>query len=144
MLLDLACRPAHECIDDECIVHVDEDADGGIHPRKLFDREHRVKEAGPGAAVAVGDLDGHRAKAEKAIDEVTGDVCLLVHGTDERPHLPFGKLADAVSKQQLVGAERGQGGGRVEGHRSLGSRGHAAVRMLSFAKVWRSRERHAR
>ena len=55
--LDVVVAPAQERVDDERVLHVDEDADGRVDPRQLLDGEHGVKEARAGAAVRLGDFD---------------------------------------------------------------------------------------
>ena len=57
-------------------------ADRGVDARQRFHRQHRVKEPGAGAALSFGDLDAHHPKLEQLVDELAGNLCLLVHLTD--------------------------------------------------------------
>ena len=71
-LLDVLAAPAEQRVDDQRVLHVDEHADRRVDPRQRLDRQHRVEEAGAGAAVALGDLDAHDAEVEQLVDERRG------------------------------------------------------------------------
>ena len=64
--------PAQQRIDDERVLHVDEDADRRVDGGQRFDREHRVEEGAAGAAVRVGNLDAHHPQLEHPVDEAAG------------------------------------------------------------------------
>src|SRR6185436_16909430 len=114
-LLDLVAAPAQEGVDHERVLHVDQHANRRIDARDRFHREHRMKEAGAAAAVALGDLDAHDAEIEQLADERRRQLGLLVHFAHQRPNLPVGELVHAVAEQPFV-----FGQGRQRLRRDLG------------------------
>ena len=107
-LLLLVVAPAQQRVDDERVLHVDEDADGGVDARQLFDGEDRVEERAAGAAVLLGNLDAHQAELEELVKQVFVEDALFVHLLDQRPDFLVGKLADVVAKHDFVFGEGGQ------------------------------------
>jgi hypothetical protein len=119
-LLQLVAAPAHQRVDHQGVLHVDQDADRRIDLRQRLDRQHGVEEARTGAAEGLRDLDRHHAEIEQAIDEGARDAGVLVHLAHQRPNLTIGECEHAVLEQPFVLGERGQGQARVVGDRAHG------------------------
>ena len=107
--LDLVAAPAQQRVDDERVLHVDEDADRRVDARQLLDGEHRVEERAAGAAVALGDLDAHDAELEQLVDErrAGSSRARPSRGRAAGP-APVGELADAVAEDRFVFGQDGQ------------------------------------
>ena len=102
-------RPVQERVDEECVLHVDEHANRRIDARERLHGQHRMKERGAGAALALGNLDGHHSQCEELVDERARNLRLLVHLAGERTHLAIGELEDAVPKETFVLGQQRQG-----------------------------------
>jgi hypothetical protein len=61
-----------------------------------------VKERGPGAAVALGNLDPHDPELEHLIDERARNLRVFVHLADQRANLAIGEFVHAVAKNDFV------------------------------------------
>ena len=102
----LVMSPAQQRVDDQRVLHVDQHADRRIDAGQRLDGEHGVEERAAGPAEGLGHLDAHDAELEQRIDEVAGDLRLLVHVTDVRADFPVGKLVHAVAKEPFVLGKR--------------------------------------
>ena len=71
-----------------------------------------MEEAGAGASVGLRDLDAHDAEIEQLLDEVVGDLGVLVHVVDERTDLLVRELVHAVTEEPLVLDQLRQGAHR--------------------------------
>ena len=121
-LLEVGVGPAHERVDDQRVLHVDEHAERRVDARQRFDGQHGVEQRGAGAAVFLGNLDAHDAEVEELRQQRRRHLGVFVHLAHERPHLAVGELVDAVGEEAFVVGQLGQGerrgGGRV-GHGHL-------------------------
>jgi len=104
--------PAQERADDEGVLDVDEDADGGIDGGDFFDGEDGFEEGSGGATVGFGDLDAHEAELKELAEERGVEGLLFVHGADEGRDFVAGKVADGVAEEGFVGGELSECGHR--------------------------------
>ena len=107
-MLDLVGAPAHQRVGHERVLHVDEDADGGIDPRQRLHREDGVEERCAGAALGLGNLDRHDPQVEELVDELAGDVGLVVHLADVRADFAVREFVHTVAKQRFILVDTGQ------------------------------------
>jgi len=105
LLLDLVAAPAEECVVDEGVLHVDEDADAGVDAGELLDDERGGEEGCAGAAVLLGHLDAHQAELEELGDQRRVHPLRLVHLVDERADGALGEVAHGVAEHRLFLAE---------------------------------------
>ena len=67
-----------------------------------------MKNVGAGAAVLLGDLDPHDPELEAGVDQLAGDLRLLVHLPDEGADLLLREVADDLPEGLLVLGEVGE------------------------------------
>src|SRR5208337_1092096 len=109
--------PAQQCIVDQRVLHVDDDAGRCVHTRQFLDGQNRFEELRAASAELLGNLDAHQAELKEIVNEVFVEDALLVHFLDQRTNLLVSKLADVVAEKNFVFGERGQrgGGGGLQG-----------------------------
>ena len=100
--------PAQQGVVDQRVLHVHDDAGGGIHARHFFDCENRLEEFPAAAAVLLGNLDAHQSKLKELVNQVFIEDAFFVHFFHQRADFFFGKLADVVAEKNFVFGEAGQ------------------------------------
>ena len=84
---------------DEGVLHVHENADGGVHPRELLDSMDGHNEAASGTPVDLGNSHAHQSELEELPDQLEVHLCLSVHFHCQRSNPLVGKLPNAGAKQ---------------------------------------------
>ena len=102
--------PAQQRVVDQRVLHVDDDAGGGVDARQFLDRQDRFEEFRAASAVLLGNLNAHQAELEEIVDQVFVEDALFVHLFDQRTDLLVGELADVVAEENFVFGESGEGG----------------------------------
>ena len=100
--LQIVRAPLEKCVDAECVLDIDEDADRWIDPRQRLDRQNRVEERGAAAAEFVRNLDAHDSEVEQLVDQAAGNLGVLVHLAHQRPDLARGEFRDGTPKQAFL------------------------------------------
>ena len=103
--------PAQQGVVDQRILHVDDDAGGGVDARQFLDREDGFEKLCAAAAVLLGDFDAHEAELEEFVDEGFVEDTLLVHFFYQRADALVGELADVIAEEDFVFGEGGEGRG---------------------------------
>ena len=102
--------PADEGIVHDGVLHIDNDARGGVDSRNFFDGKHALEEITALAAVRLGDFDGHEAEFEELADQILVEDGGMIHFADEGRDAVAGELANRVAEEKFVGVEVGQRG----------------------------------
>ena len=75
-----------------------------------------MKKVAPDAAVRVGDLDAHEPELEAGVDQLAGNLRLLVHLANERPDPLLREVAHDGAEILLVRVEVGERQAAVLAH----------------------------
>src|SRR5579863_445397 len=119
-LLLLIAAPTQQRVVDQRVLHVDDHARRGVHPRQLFDRKNGLKKLCAAPAVLLGNLNPHQPQLEKLVDEIFVEDSLLVHLFDQRTDLLVSKLVNVVAEKNFIFGERSQWSGNGSLQRSFG------------------------
>ena len=108
------CGPATQRVDDERIVHIDQDGNSGIDCGDGFDRQDGVKEAATGSAEGFGGLNPEESQLEELLEEVGIKLLVRIHAAHQRLNLfqserAHGGVEKALFFREL--RERGRSGG---------------------------------
>ncbi len=80
----LVAGPAMKRVVHDGVLHIDDDAGGGVDRGDFLDGEHALEEIAALSAVLFRDFDGHEAKIEELADQVFVEDGGVIHLADER------------------------------------------------------------
>ncbi len=125
----LFATPSQQGIVDQRVLHIDDDAGGGVHTGQFLDSQNCLEELGSASTVLLGDFDAHQSELEEIVDQVFVEDTFLVHILDQRADFLVGKLANVVAEENLVFGKRRQG----RGSGGLQRLGHGAPSRVRWA-----------
>src|SRR6185312_8701968 len=109
VLLLRRLSPVQQRLIDERILHVGEQADGGIDRGERFHGQRRVKEGSTASAEFFGNADAHKAKLEELAQEAGVHLLFFIHAADERSNFILREPAHGLAEEQFFLAQFGDG-----------------------------------